>query len=198
MRVAGDAADEPVREHRLGQSLRPAAEAAEEAALIHLQHDAAVDPVIQIVRHPLQAVIPLRMRHDRPIPGRKQLVEQALDAQRVFVKAELDEQVAPTIDRQQPPLAQKLWHVTRAEDLHTERELKRDARLAHGRAQAVKAHLQRRGCVVFKRAALIAVRRGDQMRHTGLRRHGGHQHRRLQIRCAVIDPRKNMCVQIDH
>ena len=138
------------------------------------------------------------MRDDRPIPGRKQLIEQALDAQRVFVKAELDEQVTPAAQRQQPTLAQKLRHVARAEDLHAERELERDARLAHGRAQAVKAHLQRLGCVVFKRAALIAVRRGDQMRHTGLRRHGSHQHRRLQIRCAVIDPRKNMCVQIDH
>ena len=47
------------------------------------------------------------MRDDRPVPGREQITEQALDAQRILMKAKLDEQVAPAIEGQQPPLAQQ-------------------------------------------------------------------------------------------
>ena len=198
MRVARHAGDEIVPQQRHCKLLRVAAELAEQAALVDLDADPVAHPVIEDIGDILQMHIPLRVRHDGDHTVLQNCVDEPVHIQRILPEGKLDQQIAAAVQRQQLSLAQQAGHVARAEHLHALIDLQRDAGGFDLAAQPLQPPGQLRRGIVFIKAALVAVRRGDDRRNAGL--HGGIRHHERGLRAvrAVVQSGEDVGVNVDH
>lgn len=197
--VAGGGMGQPSLQQPQGRILGPAAQTAQNAALVQLNDHAALKPAADDVRVPLHGIVPLRVGgHRGQAPG-ADLVEALLHKLRRLVKIELHQQIPAPAQGLKLAAVQQLGQLRGAEHLGPRVDAQRDPLLLQGLPQPGKARAQGGGAVILRAVpGKIAVGRGDDVRDAGVRRHAGHLQRVLHRGGPIVHPRQNVAVNIHH
>jgi hypothetical protein len=195
VRVRGDVVRQPGAHHLDGG--RP--HGPPEAALERPRGDRAKHAALHDPREAVQVVDERRRalgvrEHDR-VAAQLELEEAVLEHVCQMRVRALDQQVAAAAQGQRPQHGVVQLQGVGHRDLAARQHLHR---LPGGAQRGVQIAHPVRQLARVERVVVADVRRGDDPRHAVRRGHLGHRQARLDVRRAVVEPRQDVAVEVDH
>ena len=197
--IAGGGVGQPVLQQPQGGILCPAAQTAQNAALVQLDDNAPPEPALKPRGVALDGIVPLRMGgHGNQAPV-ADVPEALLHKLRGLVKIKFHQQIPAPAQGLELPLVQQPGQLRSAEHLGPRVNAQGDALRVQGLLQPGEGRTQGGGAVILGPVPRqIAMGRGDDVRDAGIRRHPGHLQRVLHGRGPIVHPRQNVTMDIHH